>query len=147
MDELTLHIQEVPWCMLCADNITLIGETCNGFNDRLKYLGCKFSDATHEADVKVWIDIQVIPKRGSFKYLGLIIQGNGEIDDVHIGMGNVAWGGVLVGQELARTEYDSSENEDVEIDVQDKESEAWMVRGCEEKMFDAPMRRFERLDM
>jgi len=33
---------------------------------------------------KVRIDSQVIPKRGSFKYLELIIQGNGEIDDVFL---------------------------------------------------------------
>ncbi|XP_019255021.1 PREDICTED: uncharacterized protein LOC109233592 [Nicotiana attenuata] len=34
----------------------------------------------HEEEVKVRIGTQVIPKRDSFKYLGYIIQGNGEID-------------------------------------------------------------------
>lgn len=37
-----------------------------------------FSDVTHEEDVEVRLDIQVIHKKGSFKYLG--IQNNGEID-------------------------------------------------------------------
>ncbi|XP_019230097.1 PREDICTED: uncharacterized protein LOC109211051 [Nicotiana attenuata] len=40
---------------------------------------CKFSDGRHEAEVKVKIDTQVIPKGDSFKYLGSIIQGNKEI--------------------------------------------------------------------
>lgn len=31
--------------------------------------------------MEVRIDAHVIPKRGSFKYLGFIIQGNGDIDD------------------------------------------------------------------
>lgn len=40
---------------------------------------------THEVAVEVMIDTQVIPKRGSFKYIKSIIQGNWEIDDdVHI---------------------------------------------------------------
>ncbi|XP_033517730.1 uncharacterized protein LOC107832086 isoform X2 [Nicotiana tabacum] len=48
---------------------------------KTEYLECKFSDGTHEADVKVKLDTQVIPRRSSFKYLGSIIRGNGEIDD------------------------------------------------------------------
>ncbi|KAG5606511.1 hypothetical protein H5410_028003 [Solanum commersonii] len=36
---------------------------------------------THEADVEVKINAQVIPKRGNFKYLESIIQGDGEIKD------------------------------------------------------------------
>ncbi|KAG5610952.1 hypothetical protein H5410_022233 [Solanum commersonii] len=45
----------------------------------------EFSNATLEEyieeDIEVRIDTQVIPRRGSFKYFGLIIQKNGEIDD------------------------------------------------------------------
>ena len=37
MDELTKGIQDkVPWCMLFADNIVLIGETKKGVNDKLE---------------------------------------------------------------------------------------------------------------
>lgn len=36
---------------------------------------------TGEAGVVVRLDSQVIPKRESFKYLGSIIQGDGEIDE------------------------------------------------------------------
>nr|XP_009800188.1 PREDICTED: uncharacterized protein LOC104246132 [Nicotiana sylvestris] len=101
MDILSRYIQrEVPWCMLFADDIVLIDETRIGVNARLEvwrktleskgfklsrtkteYLECKFSDGTHDADVEVKLDVQVIPKRASFKYLGSIIQGNGEIGE------------------------------------------------------------------
>ncbi|XP_070043283.1 uncharacterized protein [Nicotiana tomentosiformis] len=99
MDALTRHIQgEVPWCMLFADDIVLIDETRGGVNERLgvwihtfeskgfkvsrtktEYLECKFIGVTQEADGDVRLDTQVIP-RESFKYLGSIIQNDGEID-------------------------------------------------------------------
>lgn len=44
--------------------------------------------------VEIRIDTQVISKKGSFKYLGPIIQGNGEINDNvthHIGAGWMKW--------------------------------------------------------
>nr|XP_016442419.1 PREDICTED: uncharacterized protein LOC107767837 [Nicotiana tabacum] len=91
MDALTHHTQmEVPWCMLFVDDIVLIDETRGGINEELEvwrqvlefkgfklsrtkteYLEYKFSDVTREADS------QIIPKKGSFKYLGSIIQGMG----------------------------------------------------------------------
>ncbi|XP_070013810.1 uncharacterized protein [Nicotiana sylvestris] len=101
MDVLSRQIQgEMSWCMLFADDIVLIDETRSGVNARLEvwrqtlefkgfklsrttteYLECKFSDKTHDADIEVKLDAQVIPKRASFKYLGSIIQGDGEIDE------------------------------------------------------------------
>ncbi|XP_070020888.1 uncharacterized protein [Nicotiana sylvestris] len=114
MDALTRHIQvEVPWCILFADDIVLIDESRSGVNERLEvwrqaleskgfklsrtkteYLECKFSGVLGEADGVVRLDSQVIPKRESFKYLGSIIQGDGEIDgDVthRIGVGWMKW--------------------------------------------------------
>lgn len=64
------HIQDdVPQCLLFADDVILIDETRNGVNAKLKvlrltlnskgfklsrimikYLECKFSDMTHEAE-------------------------------------------------------------------------------------------------
>ncbi|XP_019259253.1 PREDICTED: uncharacterized protein LOC109237399 [Nicotiana attenuata] len=104
---------EVSWCMLFVDDIVLIYETCGGVNRRLEvwrqtleskgfklsrtkieYLECKFSDATLMVDEDVRLDSQVIPKRGSFKYLGSVIQGNREIDEdvTHrIGAGWMKW--------------------------------------------------------
>ncbi|XP_015162155.1 uncharacterized protein [Solanum tuberosum] len=101
MDELTRSVQEnVPWCMLFADDIVLIDETRDRVNARLEvwrqtleskgfrlsrtkteYLGCKFSDALDEADVDVRLATQIIPKKESFKYLGSVIQESGDIDD------------------------------------------------------------------
>nr|XP_009786017.1 PREDICTED: uncharacterized protein LOC104234186 [Nicotiana sylvestris] len=101
MDVLSGHIQgDVPWCMLFAYDIVLIDEMRSGVNTKLEvwrqtlesksfklsrtkteYLECKFSDGTHNADVEVKLEAQVIPKRASFKYLGSIIQSNREIDE------------------------------------------------------------------
>ncbi|XP_060173953.1 uncharacterized protein LOC132604455 [Lycium barbarum] len=99
--------------MLFADDIVLIDESRSGVNAKLEvwrqtleskgfklsrtkteYLECKFSDIVHEADVEVKLGTQVIQKKDSFKYLGSIIQGNGEIDDdvTHrIGAGWMKW--------------------------------------------------------
>ncbi|KAF3616363.1 putative protein phosphatase 2C 47-like [Capsicum annuum] len=62
------------------------GETLESKEFRLsrtktEYLECKFSDLSHEADVVVKLDSQVVQNRESFKYLGSMIQGNGEIDE------------------------------------------------------------------
>ncbi|XP_070056594.1 uncharacterized protein [Nicotiana tomentosiformis] len=101
MDVLTCHIQrEVSWCMLFADDIILIDETRDGVNAQLEvwrqileskgfklsrtkieYLEYKFSGETLGGEGKVRLDSQVIPRRGSFKYLGSIILGDGEIDE------------------------------------------------------------------
>uniref|UniRef100_A0A1S4CVR1 Uncharacterized protein n=1 Tax=Nicotiana tabacum TaxID=4097 RepID=A0A1S4CVR1_TOBAC len=67
---------------------------CRSGQVTVEYLECKFSDGTHDADIEVKLDAQVIPKRASYKYIGSIIQGNGEIDeDVahHIGAGWMKW--------------------------------------------------------
>jgi len=42
---------------------------------------CTISDDTHEVEVELKIDTQVIPKRGSFRYRKSIIQRNKKIDD------------------------------------------------------------------
>ncbi|XP_070008570.1 uncharacterized protein [Nicotiana sylvestris] len=100
MDVLTCHIQgEVPWCMLFADDIVLIDETRDDVNTQLEiwrqnleskgfklsrtkteYLECKFSGETQGGEEEVRVDSQVIPRRGRFKYLESIIQGDREID-------------------------------------------------------------------
>ncbi|XP_059285302.1 uncharacterized protein LOC132038635 [Lycium ferocissimum] len=114
MDGLTRQIQgEVPWCMLFADDIVLIDETCSGVNAKLEgwrhtleskrfklsrtkieYLECKFSEAPQEAGLEVRLGTQAIQKKSSFKYLGSIMQPSGEIDDdvTHrIGAGWMKW--------------------------------------------------------
>ncbi|KAF3682123.1 putative pre-mRNA-processing factor 6-like [Capsicum annuum] len=62
---------------------------------KTEYLESKFSEVSQEADVVVKLDSQAIQKkRESFKYLGSMIQGNGEIgeDITHrIGAGWLKW--------------------------------------------------------
>jgi len=100
MDELTKGIQnEVPWCMLFANDIILIDESKEGVNAKLErwrhalestgfrvsrskteYLHCCFS-GRKETGGKVTIDGLSIPKVEKFKYLDSIVQQNGEIDE------------------------------------------------------------------
>ncbi|KAG5582110.1 hypothetical protein H5410_052737 [Solanum commersonii] len=89
-----------------ADDIVLIDEMRDRVNARLEvwrqaleskgfrlsrtkteYLRCKFSDVVEEADTKE----VVIPKRESFKYLGSVIQGSGDIDEDVTHRIGVAW--------------------------------------------------------
>jgi len=99
IDELTKGIQdEVPWCMLFTDDIILIDESRAGVNAKLEcwrhalesisfrvsrskteYLHCCFS-RREEAGGEVTIDGLSIPKVEKFKYLGSIVQQNGDID-------------------------------------------------------------------
>ncbi|XP_070005980.1 uncharacterized protein [Nicotiana sylvestris] len=76
IDALTHHIQEdVSW-------------------SKTEYLECKFSDEASEVGGDVMLGSQVIPKRDSFKYLGSVIQGGGEIDEdvtSRIGVGWTKW--------------------------------------------------------
>jgi len=101
MDELTKGIQdEIPWCMLFADDIVLIDETREGVNTKLErwrdtlegkgfrlsrskteYLHCNFSEVEREVAGEVAIEGTIIPRVKSFRYLGSIIQENGEIDE------------------------------------------------------------------
>ncbi|KAG5611191.1 hypothetical protein H5410_022472, partial [Solanum commersonii] len=51
-------------------------------------------DVVEEADMEVRLATQIIPKRESFKYLGSVIQGSGDIDDDvthHIGVAWMKW--------------------------------------------------------
>ena len=101
MDELTKEIQdEIPWCMLFADDIVLIDESREGVNNKLErwrdtlevkdfrlsrskteYLHCSFSAVEREVAGEVAIEGTIIPRVERFRYLGSIIQENGEIDE------------------------------------------------------------------
>ncbi|KAL4193815.1 hypothetical protein AMTRI_Chr06g201240 [Amborella trichopoda] len=101
MDDLTKHPQdEVPWCMLFANDIALIDVTRNDINTKLElwrdalesksfkisrtrteYTDCKFSDNKSRNEDVINIDGQEVQKRLHFRYLGSIIQENGEIKE------------------------------------------------------------------
>ena len=83
-----------------ADDIVLIDESSEGVNTKLdrwretleakgfrlsrsktEYLHCRFSADEGSVAREVVIEGAIIPKVERFRYLGSIIQGNGEIDD------------------------------------------------------------------
>jgi hypothetical protein len=100
MDEVTRDIQcGIPWCMLFTDNVVLVDESRTGVDQKLKlwrrtleeksfrlsrskteYMKCDFSATTQEEE-DVRLDGQVVPKKDTFRYLGSILQKDGDIDE------------------------------------------------------------------
>ena len=100
MDEVTRDIQGgIPWCMLFADDVVLVDESRTGVDQKLElwrrtleakgfrlsrskteYMKCDFSATTQEeGDVR--LDGQVVPKKDTFRYLGSMLQKDGDIDE------------------------------------------------------------------
>jgi hypothetical protein len=100
MDEVIRDIQGgIPWCMLFADDVVLVDETRTGVDQKLdlwrrileakgfmlsrfktEYMKCDFSATTQEeGDVR--LDGQVVTKKDTFRYLGLMFQKDGDIDE------------------------------------------------------------------
>jgi hypothetical protein len=100
MDEVTRDIQgDIPWCMLFADDVVLIDESraevnrklelwrhtleSKGFRlsmTKIEYMMCVFSVSRHE-DGDVSLDGQVVAKKDTFRYLGSMLQKDGDIDE------------------------------------------------------------------
>ena len=92
IDKLIVHIQEeVPWCILFEDDIVSMDESRDGINVKLerwrktleskgfkictktKYVDCNFSGDVQRAETIVRVEVQEIPQRDSFQYLGSLI--------------------------------------------------------------------------
>ncbi|KAL6507200.1 hypothetical protein OROHE_022099 [Orobanche hederae] len=100
MDELTRGIQnDVPWCMMFADDIVLIDETKVGVQQKLElwrdtleargfrlsrskteYMEFRFSDNSDREAGMITFDGKVVHESTFFRYLGSIIQKDGELD-------------------------------------------------------------------
>ncbi|KAL6498008.1 hypothetical protein OROGR_028405 [Orobanche gracilis] len=100
MDELTRGIQnDVPWCMMFADDIVLIDETkdevqqklelwrdtleARGFRlsrSKTEYMECRFCDNSDREAEMITFDGKVVHGSTFFRYLGSIIQKDGELD-------------------------------------------------------------------
>ncbi|KAK8918586.1 hypothetical protein KSP39_PZI021502 [Platanthera zijinensis] len=100
VDELTRHIQqEITWCILFADVIVLVDETCEDVNAKLeswrdtlekkcfrlsraktKYMKLKFSSMRTTDVFVIKLSDQDISRSECFKYLGSIVQKDGGID-------------------------------------------------------------------
>ncbi|KAI0500658.1 hypothetical protein KFK09_018874 [Dendrobium nobile] len=110
MDVLTRHLQEdVPWCMLFADDILLVDKTREGVEGKLElwrstleskgfrlsrskseYMECNFS-SNRPSEGIVTLGDQVINKSTRFRYLESIVQSDGEIDEDIISRIQVGW--------------------------------------------------------
>ena len=97
MDEVTRDIQgEIPWCMLFADDVVLIDESRIGVDRQLElwrqtleskgfrlsrikteYMRCEFSGVRSD-DGDVTLAGQVVPGKDTFRYLGSMLQSDGE---------------------------------------------------------------------
>ncbi|PKA52309.1 integrator complex subunit 11 [Apostasia shenzhenica] len=111
MEVMTGHIQdEVPWCMLFADDIVLIEKTKEGAKAKLElwrnaleskglhlsrskteYMECTFSQERNTYIGDVTIGDQIVKKSERFRYLGSIIQNDGEIDNDVISRIQAGW--------------------------------------------------------
>jgi len=100
MDEVTKDIQyEIPWCMLFADDVVLIDESRIGVERKLEcwrntletkgfklsrskteYMKCCFSTVS-TSEEEIMLDEQVVRGKDMFRYLGSILQKDGEIDE------------------------------------------------------------------
>jgi len=99
MDEVTRNIQgDIPWCMLFADDVVLVDESQAGVNRKLElwrqtleskgfrlsrtkteYMRCDFGGVVQE-EGDVSLEGQVVPKKDTFRYLGSMLQRDGDID-------------------------------------------------------------------
>jgi hypothetical protein len=100
MDEITKNIQKyILWCMLFADDVVLIDESRSGVNQKLElwrqileskcfrlsrtkteYMRCQFSGENLD-DGDISLDGRVVPMNDTFRYLGSMLQSEGEIDE------------------------------------------------------------------
>ncbi|KAH9611891.1 hypothetical protein KSS87_015556 [Heliosperma pusillum] len=91
MDKLTGSIQEkVPWCMMFADKIVLIDETKGGVErksdlwrhmlESLAQLECRFSGNGSTEVGSISLDGEIVYGSDFYRYLGSIIQSDGELD-------------------------------------------------------------------
>jgi Reverse transcriptase (RNA-dependent DNA polymerase) len=100
MNEIIKNIQgDIPWCMLFVDDVVLIDESRIRVNQKLdlwrqtleskgfrlsrtktKYIRCQFSGENSD-DGDVSLDGRVVPMNDTFRYLGSMLQSEGEIDE------------------------------------------------------------------
>ena len=100
MDEVTRDIQgDIPWCMFFANDVVLVDESRAGVNRKLElwrctleskgfrlsrtnteYMMCDFSATMHEGG-DVSLDGQVVAQKDTFRYLGSMLQKDGDTNE------------------------------------------------------------------
>ncbi|GJY90157.1 retrovirus-related pol polyprotein LINE-1, partial [Tanacetum coccineum] len=103
LDELLRGIQEdIPWCLIFADDIVLVSDSAEGLNIKLEnwrevlednglrvsrekteYLRCDFGNGeiTHNEEVDIRIGDKILQPKESFRYLGSMLHKSGRIDE------------------------------------------------------------------
>nr|GEU39134.1 hypothetical protein [Tanacetum cinerariifolium] len=105
LDELSRGIQEdIPWCLIFADDIALVSKSAEGLNNRLEienrrealednglsvsrekteYLRCDFGkvEIAHNEEVDICIGDKILQPKESFRYLGSMIHKSERIDE------------------------------------------------------------------
>ncbi|GJT38900.1 zinc finger CCCH domain-containing protein 18 isoform X1 [Tanacetum coccineum] len=99
LDELSRWIQEdIPWCLIFADDIALVSESAEGLNTRLEnwkdnglrvsrekteYLRCDFGNVeiAHNEEVDIRIGEKILQPKESFRYFGSMLHKSGRIDE------------------------------------------------------------------
>ncbi|KAE8683159.1 Adenine/guanine permease AZG1 [Hibiscus syriacus] len=150
---------DVPWCMLFADDIVLVAETKTELNSRLatwktaleekglriniektKYLCSNFSGNQNDEDVEVCIEGHVLPSKDCFKYLGSMIYKDGGVDDDNDNKTSATvWIRMLGNQEGSRKEDGGRRNENASMGMWRQPSDA--VRRVESITVDGARRR------
>nr|GEU55904.1 hypothetical protein [Tanacetum cinerariifolium] len=135
LEELSRGIQEdIPWCMIFADDIMLIAESTKGLNNRLeswrkalkdnglrvsrektKYLRFDFGryEIVHQ-EMDIRIGDRILQPKESFKYLGSVIHRSGRIDDDVAHRIRAGW---RSGKRPQKSYGGSSGIENVEVDL------------------------------
>ncbi|GKB79393.1 retrovirus-related pol polyprotein LINE-1 [Tanacetum coccineum] len=103
LDELSIGIQEdILWCLIFADDITLVSESVEGLNTRLENwraalednglrvsrektecLRCDFGkvEIAHNEELDIHIRDNILQPKESFRYLGSMLHKSGRIDE------------------------------------------------------------------
>nr|GEX11952.1 retrovirus-related Pol polyprotein LINE-1 [Tanacetum cinerariifolium] len=103
LDELSRGIQEdIPWCLIFADDIALVSESAEGLNnifenlrealednglrvsrEKTEYLRCDLGkvEIAHNDEVDIRIGDKILQPKESFRYLGSMIHKSGRIDE------------------------------------------------------------------
>ncbi|GJZ17692.1 ataxia telangiectasia mutated family protein [Tanacetum coccineum] len=80
LDELSRGIQEdIPWCLIFADDIALVSKSAKGLNARLENWRAALEDNDLTVDIR--IGDKILQPTESFRYLGSMLHKSGRIDE------------------------------------------------------------------
>ncbi|GKA47658.1 ataxia telangiectasia mutated family protein [Tanacetum coccineum] len=144
LDELSKEIQEdIPWCLIFADDIMLVSESAKGLNIRLMNTAVrKLLETTA---------LRILQPKESFRYLGSMLHKFGRIDEDVSNRIKAAWmkwraaTGVLCDRNVPlklKGKFYCIRKLDRPVVGSDEEGRMRMVRECQERPQSSPVRDF-----